>query len=123
MAVSRVKFTITLSGDGREEASRLILESVGGMATSGKNVIEVRGEDEREHGKTLHSVALSEKIRGLSADVPDAIFTVSIYTSGDALMATHSFQDGKLVETRTRKETGSDRGGKRGGVETEWRRG
>ena len=122
MAVSRVKFTITLSGDGREEAFRLILESVGGMATSGKNVIEVR-EDEREHGKTLHSVALSEKIRGLSADVPDAIFTVSIYTSGDALMATHSFQDGKLVETRTRKETGSDRGGKRGGVETEWRRG
>jgi hypothetical protein len=100
MAVSRVKFTIALSGDGREEASRLILESIGGMATSLENVIEVRGEHEREHGKTLHSVALSEKIRGLSADVPDAIFTVSIYTSDDALMPKHSFQDGKPVETK-----------------------
>ena len=93
IAMSKVNFKIILAGDDREDAAKLILESIGGIRMDRKAKIEIRGEHQRERKlkreATPHSVELLDKIRKLTAQAPSAIFVVTIYTGGNVLVRKH----------------------------------
>jgi hypothetical protein len=91
--MSKVNFKIILAGDDREEAAKLILQSVGGIRIDRRVKIEIRGEHQRERklkrGATPRSVELLDEIRRLTAQAPSAIFVVTIYTGGNVLVRKH----------------------------------
>lgn len=97
---SRVNFKVVLSGEGRVEAARLILDAVGGQVTMRprKGEIEVRGESFRERDGTPHSQALASQFRQLSVQVPSAVFTVMIFTNS---VQKHTLQAGNVLAPAT----------------------